>query len=297
MRLTVDPAAAGHRLDAYLFSAGACPSANAARRAIAEGRVRLDGRRAPKGARLVAGQEIVLEDAPPPAGELPPLQVLLEDDHLIAVNKPAGVPSQSLRSDDLSVAAWLVARHPECAGASLDPREGGLGHRLDTATSGVLVAARHRAAWEGLRRALGGGESEKVYLAEVQGAPAGQPEGGPWVVTAAIGRTGRRGERVRLDGGRQPLAARTEVALIERRPETSLVEARLAIGRPHQVRAHLAHLGSPVVGDQLYGPARLPDVGLHLHAWTLSVSHPVTGQRLTLRAPPPDWAERRKTQV
>jgi 23S rRNA pseudouridine1911/1915/1917 synthase len=297
MRLTVAASGAGQRLDSYLFAAGAAPSASAARRAIAEGRVRLDGKRAAKGVRLAAGQEIIVEDPPSPAGELPALDILLEDEHLLAVNKPAGVPSQSLRSDDLSMAAALVALHPECAAASLDSREGGLGHRLDTGTSGVLVAARHRAAWEGLRRALGGGESEKVYLAEVWGTPAGPPEGGPWVVTAAIGRSGRRGEKVRLDGGRQPQAAQTEVALVERRPETTLVEARLAVGRPHQVRVHLAHLGAPVVGDDLYGPARPGGDGLHLHAWVLTFSHPVTGARLTLRAPAPEWASGRKTQV
>jgi 23S rRNA pseudouridine1911/1915/1917 synthase len=294
MRLRVDEAGAGRRLDAHLAASGATATVGAARRAIAEGRVRVDGKRAAKGARLVAGQEIAVEDPAAPSGQLPALAVLFEDQHLVAVDKPAGVPSQSLRPSDLSVAAALIARHPECAAASTDPREGGLGHRLDTGTSGVLVAARSRAAWEGLRRSLGGGRSEKVYLAEVRGAPPG--DGPRWAVTAAIGRSGRRGERVRLDSGRQPLAAHTEVSLVERRGETSLVEARLAVGRPHQVRAHLAHLGSPVVGDDLYGAA--PETGpLHLHAWTLTFDHPITGTRLTVCAPPPEWARRRSPGV
>jgi 23S rRNA pseudouridine1911/1915/1917 synthase len=292
MRFTVDQASAGRRLDAFLAAEGAAASVTAARRAIAAGQVRLDGRRAKKGVRLQAGQ-VVEASAPDPSagpGPAPALEVLYQDDDLVAVNKPAGIPSHPLRPGETgSVAQALVARFPECATASADPREGGLGHRLDRGTSGVLLAARHPEAWRRLRQALGAAECEKSYLAEVVGAlPVGEAPGSI-AVAAAIGRTGRRGSRVRIEGGRRPQPAHTEFFLRERRPDSSLVEARLSKGRAHQVRAHLAHLGCPVVGDAIYGPG--PASGdLRLHARAVKLRHPMTGLPLHIEAPLPPWA-------
>jgi 23S rRNA pseudouridine1911/1915/1917 synthase len=307
MRLTVEEASAGRRIDAFLAEQGAAPSVAAGRRAIAAGLVRLDGRVPRKGMRVRPGQLVETHEAPAiAAGPAPSLDVLYEDDDLVAVNKPAGVPSQSLRPGEIgSVAAALVARYPECASAAPDPREGGLGHRLDVGTSGVLLAARHSEAWRRLRQALGAADCEKLYLAEVIGVlpVVADGDGGDRqsdrvllgdrseavVVTAAIGRTGRRGKRVRLEGGRQPLPARTEFRLRERRHETSVIEARLSKGRAHQVRAHLAHLGCPVVGDDIYGH---PGGGatLRLHALAVTLRHPITGGPLRIEAPLPGWA-------
>jgi 23S rRNA pseudouridine1911/1915/1917 synthase len=304
MRWTVDQAMAGRRLDAVIAAAGGAPSVAAARRSIAAGLVRVDGRRQKKGVRVQAGQ--VVEVAAPAAGGVAspevPLVVLYEDADLVAVDKPAGVSSQSLRAGETgTVASALVARYRECAQASPDPREGGLGHRLDRDTSGVLVAARTRESWQRLRQVLGGGSCEKVYLAEVEGAPFAPqpspflspgPRPGSWVVDAPVGRTGRRGSHVTLDGGRQPLAARTELVALEAREGTTLVEARLARGRPHQVRAHLAHVGHPVVGDEVYGRDR-PGAGpLRLHALAVTFPHPRTGHQLRVEAPAPAWAKR-----
>ncbi len=287
MRITVDEASAGLRLDAFLARAKVVPSAAAARRVIADGRVRVDGRQAVKGARLQAGQ--VVEAAPAEAAVLVPcpevpLEVLHEDAEIVAIAKPAGMPSHPLRPGEAPTAAGaLAARYPECAAASVDPREGGLAHRLDGGTSGVLLAARSAAAWRALRAALAADDCEKVYLAEVVGRPPDHE-----VVTAAIGRSGRRGSKVRLDAGRSPLAARTEIRLLEARGATSLVEARLAKGRPHQVRAHLASLGTPVVGDDTYGSATSAGA-LHLHAMEVCIRHPRTGEPLRIVAPPPLW--------
>jgi 23S rRNA pseudouridine1911/1915/1917 synthase len=112
------------------------------------------------------------------------------------------------------------------------------------------------------------------------------------LVDAPIGRTGRRGARVNVGGGRQPLEAHTEVRVLEGRRDTTLVEARLARGRAHQVRAHLAHLGHPVVGDPLYGPEASPHEGLHLHALAIELAHPRDRRPLRIEAPPPAWAKR-----
>lgn len=111
-----------------------------------------------------------------------------------------------------------------------------------------------------------------------------------FVVTVPIGRRGRHGHKVKLASGRQPLPARSEISCIEVRENTTLVEARLAQGRAHQVRAHLAYLGIPVVGDAVYGQLDEGTGDLHLHAWAVSFVHPTTGKPMRIEAPIPPWA-------
>jgi len=304
MRLTVAEAMAGRRLDAYLAAAGAASSVAAARRAIEAGLVRLDGKREKKGVRVRAGQTVELAEAAPAQAAEVALEIIYQDAHLVAVAKPAGVPSQSLAPGESgSVASALIRRFPECASASDDRREGGLGHRLDRDTTGVLLAARDPETWRRLRALMSGG-CQKIYLAEVMGAPFAPretpfvsrgPRPGSWVVDAPIGRTGRRGARVNVGGGRQPLAARTELLVVEARAATTLLEARLERGRAHQVRAHLAHLGHPVVGDAIYGPETSSHEAMRLHALRVELAHPVTGSPLSIEATPPPWAKRHVT--
>ena len=309
--LVVEANEAGLRLDGFLARRKVVPSVSAARRALASDIVRVNGRTASKGTHLQPGDVVTLGDEPATDVVLKPspelnLNVLYLDDGIVAVDKPSGIASHPLRpSEGPTVATGLIARFPECAAASPDPREGGLGHRLDVATSGVLLAARSREAWYRLREALATPFCEKIYLAEIHGGfpnpasvadefvvPGGQPSS--FVVTVSIGRQGRHGHKVKLASGRQPLAARTEVTLVESRTGTALVEARLARGRAHQVRAHLAYLGIPVIGDAVYGEvAEGASTGLHLHAWAVSFMHPTTGKPLRIEAPLPAWARRR----
>lgn len=284
-------------------------SAAAARRMIEEGLVRVvGGHPGAKGTRLPAS--CVVEIASyvlMPAVVLPDAElevaVIYLDDHLVAIDKPAGVPSHPLKPGEMGTAAnAIVARFPECAGASLDPREGGLGHRLDTATSGVLIAARSRNAWITLRRALASEDCEKRYLCEVLGMP--EPVGR---VDADIGRSGRRGRAVRVGGaGRQPRAAQTSWTVLARGPHTTLLEARLHAGRAHQVRAHLSSAGFPIVGDDRYGGMSQDSGGgssgdtgegpprLHLHAAAVHFTYPLTvaAAPLVITAPHPPWVRR-----
>ena len=298
------------RLDSFLVRRHLVPSTAAARRALASGVVRVDGRMVKKGYRLAAGERVDFggqTNQPPVLTATPELalSLLYSDDALIAVDKPSGVPSHPLRAGEgATVAGAIVARFPECADASPDPREGGLGHRLDIGTSGVLVAARSRPVWHRLREALSGPACEKTYLAEVGGRfpdtdgvakefvlPGERTRS--FVVSCPIGRQGRRGAKVKLASGRQPLPAQTVIALVETRPGGALVEARLSHGRAHQVRAHLAYLGVPVVGDATYGEETDESgAALHLHAWTVSFLHPTTGKLLRIEAPLPAWAQR-----
>lgn len=304
---------AGQRLDAFLCRRNLVESAHAARRAIAAGHVRVDGRPGKKGARLAEGQKVELigplpaKIVPAPAVEVD-LPVLYVDEHLVAVNKPAGLPSHPLRAGEgASAVGALLARFPECAQASPDSREGGLVHRLDRGTTGVLIAARDKTVWPELRAAMSAPDCEKTYRAEVVGrfptiAPGEKdfvsvgPKPNTLVVAVPIGRLGRHGARVKLGSGRQPLPALTHVALLEQRSDTALVEARLHKGRTHQVRAHLSYLGTPVVGDSTYGqPEADPETPsvLHLHAASIVFRHPKTGQAMRIQAPLPDWARGR----
>lgn len=288
---------AGQRLDAFVGRRLGI-SVAAARRLIEAGHVRVDGRRRQKGLIVAAsstvrvtGQDTLTNGVVADQGT--DLTVIYEDAALIAIDKPPCMPSHPLRGGERGTAAnAIVGRFPECATASLDSREGGLGHRLDTATGGVLIAARTREAWQGLRRALGAPDCQKRYLAEVWGHPP--PQGG---ITEPIGRRGRRGKTVRIGGGRNPRPAETTWTVVARAAETTLIEARLHAGRAHQVRAHLASAGFPIVGDDRYGGERQPTAGadaakcvLRLHATAVTFRHPMTGDLVSIEAPPPPWA-------
>jgi 23S rRNA pseudouridine1911/1915/1917 synthase len=321
-RARIPPDSAGQRIDHVVAAAVPGLTVAAARRLLQAGAVRIDGRRPRKGVKLAAGtadgtieiDDAALAAARAPAARVPvapdaglDVAVLRADDALVAIAKPAGVPSHPLAPGETGTAAnAIVARFPECAGASPDPREGGLVHRLDTGTSGVLIAARSAQAWPALRAALTAEDCEKTYLAEVTGAP---PDAG--VENAPIGRVGRRGGRVRVGGGRQPLGAETAWQVVERRGATALLRGRLSAGRPHLVRAHLAAAGFPIVGDRRYGGEgedehvnehvkehehvneHVKEGGrerLHLHAESVRFRHPVSGETILIEAPPPDWA-------
>jgi 23S rRNA pseudouridine1911/1915/1917 synthase len=294
-RFRVDPGNAGRRVDHLVAVALPGLSVATARRWIAEGAVRVDGRPARKGEHLIEGQTLEVDESAAsrsgpealrvrPDGQLA-IAILLVDPAFVAVDKPAGIPSHPRAAGELGTAAnAIVARFPECAAASPDPREGGLVHRLDTGTSGVLLAARDAAVWPELRAALCRADCEKTYLAEVSGAP---PDAGE--ASAPIGRVGRRGARVRVGGGRNPLSAHTTWEVIARRPETTLLRVRLRKGRAHQVRAHLAAAGYSIVGDSIYGGCAADR--LHLHAATVQFRHPRSSALILVESPPPTWAK------
>ena len=297
--LEVPADAAGARLDRFLATRVAGTTRARCRRLIEDGAVRVNGRRARKGQLLDAGDRVEV------AGPLPtdaalhpvpepdrPLEVVHADAHLVVVVKPAGTRTQPLRAGEHgTVASALVARFPDCADAAPDPRDAGLAQRLDLGTSGILVAARTRAAWEQLRAAFREGEVEKLYLALVTGTPPG-----PLTVEAAIGPC--PGDRRRVVASTDPAAAarpgtlpaRTEVEVVRPLAGAALVRARTRTGRRHQIRAHLAAAGYPLLGDQLYGGVvdATAVAGYFLHAAQVTLPHPADRRLVTFTAPLPD---------
>ena len=292
-RVAVPAEKAGARLDKFLAEALGVPR-HRTMAAIEAGRVRVDGRRARKGDPVQAGQEVVALLEPPPAPPLPqpelPLRVVHVDPEFVVVDKPSGWPTHPLAPGETgTLANALVARWPELATASPDVREGGVAHRLDTPTSGLVVAARNRETWEALRSQFSARTVRKEYLALAAGAVFGPVEIdvpiGADPGTPGKARTVAQERLFERKGARE---AHTRVEVERRFPGWTLVRCTISTGVMHQIRVHLAHLGTPVAGDDLYGGAR-PE-GLHrlfLHATRLGFTHPRTGEELIFEAPLP----------
>jgi 23S rRNA pseudouridine1911/1915/1917 synthase len=287
--LEVPADAAGLRVDVWLAGVLDMPRARV-KELLERGAVRIGGRPPRKGDRTVAGArvEVTLPDEDPrpvPQPELP-LTVLHLDAQLIAVDKAAGMPSHPLQPGERgTVVNALVARHPECADASADPREGGLVHRLDTLTSGVLLAARTPEAWRALRDAFSGRQVDKRYLAVVTGPVADEGE-----IDLPLRHRADHVEPALSGGGREAL---TDFRVLSRAADASLLEVRIHTGVLHQIRAHLAAIGAPVLGDADYGGRPLPGLDrFFLHAARLAFAHPATGSHLEIAAPLPDELRR-----
>ena len=254
---------------------------------IASGQVLLNGRTSKKGLRVHAGDTVtapvVCSVRPNPAL---PIAVVYADDTVVVLDKPAGIPSLALRHTETdAVTNFLVARFPETVTVGPRPLESGLVHRLDTPTSGLLLAARTPAAYASLRKQWSARTVEKQYLAVV----AGQLQAGGQV-SCGLAPAGPRGQRMRVVAPGQGQAARTLYAPVEALPGYTLVRVTLATGVRHQIRAHLAALGHPIVGDTCYGAAA-QTVRLCLHAEALAFLHPTTGQHVRFTSPtPPDFS-------
>ncbi|MCA9613894.1 MAG: RluA family pseudouridine synthase [Sandaracinus sp.] len=241
-----------------------------------EGRVKLDGKRVRKGARVEAGQTIALDEPPPPRtfDALPDpsveLVIVHEDDACVIVDKPAGMPCHPLRPEELgTVANGLVARFPSMRGVGFAGREPGLVHRLDNDTSGLLLAAKHEAAFQTLVEALREGRVDKRYVALCAGTVETQT-----IPTPIVHHDARR-MRVAEAGEKGAREARTEVLSSEAIASGSRVEVRARHARRHQVRVHLASIGHPLLGDTLYEGPTVEGLTRHaLHASMLVFEGP-----------------------
>jgi 23S rRNA pseudouridine1911/1915/1917 synthase len=240
--------------------------------------VTVDGRRRAKSHALSEGERVVVRleprETPTPADPSAPHEIVYEDDHLLVVDKPAGVvvhPAPGHPSGTLVEA--LQGR----AGGGEEPWRPGIVHRLDRDTSGLLIVAKgdptHRALQELLRRRA----IHREYLALVEG----RPDARTGTIDAAIGRD-RRDRTAHSTRTDSPRAARTHFEIDRPLPRTTLLRVRLETGRTHQIRVHMAAIGHPVCGDRQYGGgpcgARLGLTRQFLHARGLRFAHPTTGE-------------------
>jgi 23S rRNA pseudouridine1911/1915/1917 synthase len=266
---------------------------------IAEGLVQVNHQAAEKGYRLQAGDRLKLR-LPGPLEVVPvpesarDLTIIYQDKDLIAVDKPGLVPTHPLSPFETgTLANALVSRFPELVGVGPKALESGLVHRLDTGTSGILVAGRTPGAWSQLKQDLARRLWNKKYLALIPGII--EPKG----VTLPLAHhpTDRR-RMVALKDRKDPhrgriFPAETRFRVLKRFRDFCLLEADLITGVTHQIRVHLAELGHPVVGDPLYGKESstvldLAPGRLFLHAAAVELLHPVTREKLLFQSGLPE---------
>jgi 23S rRNA pseudouridine1911/1915/1917 synthase len=277
-QLTVPPEAAGERLDVFL--AGEAGSRAAAQRWIDGGLVEVDGRRQPKRHVLRGGERITLQEVQrraPEAVTPARFEVAWEDEHLVVIDKPAGVVVHPGRGNERGTLAEVAG------GVGGPPERPGIVHRLDRDTSGLLVVARSEAAYQTLSQAIRDREVTREYLALVQGRPPSRRG----TIDAPLGRDRHHRTRMSTDTD-EPRDAVTHFEVEQSFPDSTLLRVRLETGRTHQIRAHLQAIGHPVLGDPEYG---VPLKGLRrqfLHACRLAFAHPITGEPVDVSSPLPD---------
>ena len=272
------------RLDRAVAGRAEVGSRSLAERLIAAGAVLVDGSPRPKSHRLEGGEEVVVE-LPPDEGPLAPeemdLRVAWEDEHLLVVDKPAGVvvhPGTGHRSGTL--VHGLIAH--DAAGG--DDDRPGIVHRLDRDTSGLLVVARSDEAHARLQDLIRRRKIDRRYLALVKGSPRSRTGR----IEAPIGRDRLDKTRHSLDTT-TPRDAVTHFGVLELLGSRALLELRLETGRTHQIRVHLEAIELLISGDPVYGSSG--DLGLErqfLHAARLAFVHPFTGERVDVESPLPD---------
>ena len=297
---TVGAAEAGRRLDLWLAARLPDLSRTRIKALVDGGSVAVDGAARKAAYRLKAGERVDVVVPPPApeemAAEAIPLTIAFEDAHVLVVDKPAGMvthPGAGQASGTLAAAA--LAHTPEIEGVG-GPRRPGIVHRLDKGTSGLIVLAKSRQAYDSLTAQLQGRTVSRRYLCLVHGALAG----GEGIIDTPIARDPR--SRVRMAVARAGTGKRavTRFRVLQRFPGYTYLECRLETGRTHQIRVHLASLGHPLVGDATYGskrgrrvdtlPADLVEGlgGVALHAAGLSFLHPATGETIDLSSPLPN---------
>jgi len=295
-QVVVDEASDGQRLDNFLLRLLKGVPKTHVYRVIRSGEVRVNKGRASADTRLATGDELRVppvrvaerraDAAPPPAREFP---LLYEDDHLLAIAKPAGVAVHGGSGVSFGVIEQLRQARPQARFLELV-------HRLDKETSGVLLLAKKRSALTALQDQFRARDTAKIYLALVQGAWPKSLK----VIDQPLHKTqdaaGERHVRVVSPAHEQGRRSITLIRKADPHGPFTLLEIGLKTGRTHQIRVHLAHAGHPIVGDPKYGDfalnrelARGPQrfARMFLHAAELAFDHPADGQRITLRAPLP----------
>jgi 23S rRNA pseudouridine1911/1915/1917 synthase len=297
---TVAPEQAGERLDAFLAARLADRGLSRARVQdwIRAGKAALDGASCKASERLRAGQRVDLR-AELPAGELEAvpgeLDVLHADQEILVLNKPPGLTVHPAPGEkDATLVHRLLHEYPGLR--RLDAERPGIVHRIDKDTSGLILVALTEKSRLVLAGSFARREVDKAYLAVVHGAPSRKSD----EIRLPIGRDPSHRTRmaVAAKGGREALTA-YETLWTSPEERFSLLALRIATGRTHQIRVHLAHLGLPIAGDMVYGPREnsewaaesggaCPAARHMLHAWKLGFRHPESGEAMRFGVRPPE---------
>ena len=246
----------------------------------------VDGQARPKAWRLSAGESVAVRLEKESVAEEPaaPYEVVFEDEHLMVVDKPAGVVTHPAPGHRGPTLAEALAERGAAGGP--EPERPGIVHRLDRDTSGLLVVARSEKAYQALSRLIRAREVRREYLALV----SGHPDADSGTIDAPLGRDRSRRTVVSTRTDR-PKGAVTHFEVLERLARTSLLRVRLETGRTHQIRAHLAAIGHPVCGDPAYGGRecgkRLGLTRQFLHSEKVMFRHPFSGELVACESKPP----------
>ncbi|GAB3625256.1 RluA family pseudouridine synthase [Pandoraea terrae] len=299
MRLVeVDEGSAGQRIDNFLLRECKGVPKSHVYRILRSGEVRVNKGRIDATYRLVLGDIVRIPPvrmaapnapAPVPAATFP---VLFEDDYLLAIDKPAGVAVHGGSGVSFGVIEQLRQALPHLKFLELV-------HRLDRETSGILLLAKKRAALVGMHEQIRQNRMDKRYLVCVKGEWTDRQRAVKVPLYKYVTAEGERRVRVQDDGQ----ASHTVFRRMESLAPYTLLEAELKTGRTHQIRVHLAHLGTPIVGDDKYGdftlnkalakPGVKPGIKrMFLHAWRLRLTHPVLDTPIALEAPLPPECEK-----
>ena len=283
---------AGNRLDAVVRAHAPTSTAALIRRALEAGAITVQGRTVSKGDKVRGGEIVSITQLSETADlrVLPnsrlPLAILFRDEDLVAVNKPAGMAVHPLRPEESeTLANALVARFPEIAEVGDQPLLAGVAHRIDTDTSGVVLAARTAAAFESFRAQFAAHQVAKTYLALVAGVIKQDGE----LVHELAHHPTQRGRMVDARSLRvpeRPMHAVTSYRVLQRVGDNTLLEVTIFTGVTHQIRCQLALIDHPLLGDTLYHGPVVPKFTRHfLHAAAIAFQHPRTGEPVRIEAP------------
>jgi 23S rRNA pseudouridine1911/1915/1917 synthase len=299
----LQPACSGWRLDRALAAAVPTLSRERLKALIRSGAVEAEGKAVRDPATKVHGGESLRVEVPEPrpahnVAQDIPLTIVFEDEHLLVVDKPAGLVVHPAAGNIDGTLVNALLHH---CGGSLSGIGGvarpGIVHRIDKDTSGLLVVAKTDVAHEGLAKQFAAHSIDRRYLAIVSGIP--KAAGG--MVDAPLARSSANRKKIAVVAEGRGKRAVTHWKRLQVLQEAALVECRLETGRTHQVRVHMASIGHPLVGDPVYGGVAkahrklLSELGFGrqaLHAAELGFVHPVTKRRLSFTSPvPPDIQE------